>query len=222
LPEADGLTRKRQASTLDTLAAVPVVGRRSQPQEAPVSTTAPTPSSSSAPNVPSSVAAPPRRRPLAITVLAGFSLLLGIVTGIPQLYYVLFAINPGIFPIGPHANPLGAVWYWYILNGDNTYRTVDPGVLAGAIEDAFLLGPLYLATGIGLLRLRRWVIPVGLLCGGMIFYAILGFFLSDLFAGLPTVTNSASYWISNLPYLLYPLWLVPTLLVRRSLFLRRA
>ena len=34
----------------------------------------------------------------------------------------------------------------------------------------------------------------------------------------PSVTNSASYWISNLPYLLYPIWLIPVLLFRRSLF----
>lgn len=52
----------------------------------------------------------------------------------------------------------------------------------------------------------------------MIFYAIMGFFLGDIFAGLNTVTNAVSYWLSNLPYLIYPLWLVPTLLVRRKLF----
>lgn len=160
-------------------------------------------------------------RPLAITILAGFSLLLGIVTAIPQLYYVLFAINQQVFPIGPNAsNPLGQVWYWYILNGDNTYRHVNPGVLAGAVEDAFLLGPLYLATGIGLLRRGAWVVPVGLMTGAMIFYAILQFFLGDIFAGLPTVTNSVSYWATNLPYLLYPLWLIPTLLARRAIFTR--
>jgi hypothetical protein len=160
-------------------------------------------------------------RPLAITILAGFSLLLGIVTAIPQLYYVLFAINQQVFPIGPNAsNPLGQVWYWYILNGDNTYRHVNPGVLAGAVEDAFLLGPLYLATGIGLLRRGAWVVPVGLMTGAMIFYAILQFFLGDIFAGLPTVTNGVSYWVTNLPYLLYPLWLIPTLLARRAIFTR--
>lgn len=168
-----------------------------------------------------SATSPAPRRPLAITILAGFSLLLGVVTGIPQLYYVLYAANPSVFPIGPHTNPLGAVWFWYILNGDNTYHRIDPGVLAGAVEDAFLLGPLYLATGIGLLGLRRWVIPVGLLCGGMILYAIIGFFLGDIFAGLKTVTNSASFWLTNLPYLAYPLWLIPTLLLRRSIFKSR-
>ena len=52
----------------------------------------------------------------------------------------------------------------------------------------------------------------------MIFYAIVGSFLGDIFAGLPTVTNSISYRVSNLPYLIYPLWLVPVLLFRRSLF----
>jgi hypothetical protein len=152
-------------------------------------------------------------------VLARYSLL-GIVTPIPQLYYVLFAL--GVVDIGPHSNPLGQVWFWYILNGDNSYRHVDPGTLAGAVEDAFLLGPLYLATGVGLWLRRAWVIPVGLMTGAMIFYAIVGFFLGDIFAGLPSVTNGVSYWASNLPYLIYPLWLVPALLWRRALFARPA
>ena len=159
------------------------------------------------------------RRPLWLSILAGFSLLLGIVTTIPQFYYVLFGLH--LVTIGPSSNPLGQVWYSYILNGDNSYLKVDPGTLAGAVEDAFLLGPLYIATGVGLWLRRAWVIPVGLITGAMIFYAIISFFLGDIFAGLPSVTNDISYWASNLPYLLYPLWLVPVLLFRRSLFARK-
>ncbi len=159
------------------------------------------------------------RRLLWLAILACFSLLLGIVTAIPQFYYVLFALH--LVTIGPNSNLLGQVWYSYILNGDNSYQKVDPGILAGAVEDAFLLGPLYLATGIGLWLRRPWVIPVGLITGAMIFYAIVGFFLGDIFAGLPSVTNDVSYWVSNLPYLLYPLWLVPVLLFRYSLFIRK-
>lgn len=156
------------------------------------------------------------RRPLWLMILAGFSLLLGIITAIPQGYYVLFALH--LVTIGPNSNPLGQVWFWYILNGDNSYQHVDSGILAGAVEDAFLLGPLYFATGIGLLLRRAWVIPVGLMTGAMIFYAILQFFLGDIFSGLTTVTNGLSYWATNLPYLAYPLWLIPTLLLRRTLF----
>lgn len=160
------------------------------------------------------------RRPVWLTILAGFSLLLGIVTTIPQFYYVLFALH--LVTIGPNSNLLGQVWYSYILNGDNSYLKVDPGILAGAVEDAFLLGPLYIVTGIGLWQRRSWVIPAGLITGAMIFYAIVGFFLGDIFAGLPSVTNDVSYWASNLPYLVYPLWLVPVLLFRRSLFVEKA
>jgi hypothetical protein len=54
----------------------------------------------------------------------------------------------------------------------------------------------------------------------MIFYAIIGFFLGDIFGGLSSVTNNVSYWASNLPYLIYPLWLVPVLLFPRSLFVK--
>lgn len=70
------------------------------------------------------------------------------------------------------------------------------------------------------MRRSPWVVYVGLITGAMIFYAIVGFFLGDIFAGLPSVTNSISYWASNLPYLIYPLWLVPTLLARREMFRR--
>jgi hypothetical protein len=42
---------------------------------------------------------------------------------------VLFAM--GLVGIGPHTNALGEIWYAYILNS-NTYRKVDPGVLASA------------------------------------------------------------------------------------------
>ncbi len=127
----------------------------------------------------SSTAPAAGQRPLAITILAIYSLILAVITIIPQLYYVLYAINPHVFPIGPNANPLGAIWYNYILNGQQGgYLHVDPGTLAGAIEDAFMLGPLYLTTGIGLLNLSKWVYPVGLISGAMIFYANLYFLLS--------------------------------------------
>ncbi len=146
--------------------------------------------------------------------LAIYSFLLAFITAIPQFYYVLFALH--LAAIGPNTTPLGEVWYWYILSGDNSYRHVDPGILAGAVEDAFLLGPLYFATGLGLWRNSRWVFPVGLITGAMILYAIIGFFLGDIFAGLNTVTNGASYWATNLPYLVYPLLLLATLLFRRN------
>lgn len=148
--------------------------------------------------------------------LAIYSFILAVITAIPQFYYVLFALH--VVTIGPNTNPLGEVWYWYILSGDNSYRHVDPGILAGAIEDAFLLGPLYFATGLGLARHRGWVYPVGLITGAMILYAIIGFFLGDIFAGLNTVTNGVSYWASNLPYLIYPILLIATLLVARKRF----
>lgn len=148
--------------------------------------------------------------------LAVYSFILAVITAIPQFYYVLFGLH--LVAIGPNTNPLGEVWYWYILSGDSSYRHVDPGILAGAVEDAFLLGPLYFATGLGLARNSRWVYPVGLITGAMILYAIIGFFLGDIFAGLNTVTNGVSYWASNLPYLVYPILLIATLIASRRRF----
>ena len=154
------------------------------------------------------------RRPLAITLLAVYSLLLGIVTFIPQLYYVLFAINRNLFPIGPDANPLGALWFNYILGGhQGGYLSVDAGTLAGALEDVFLLGPLYLATGVGLLRRSAWVRVAGLLTGAMGLYSILYFLLSGVI-GQHDSTDIITTVLSTMPYLAYDLWLLATVLFR--------
>jgi hypothetical protein len=156
------------------------------------------------------------RRPLALTILAAYSLLLGVVTFIPQLYYVLFALNRSVFPIGPGANPLGALWFNYILGGhQGGYLSVDPGTLAGALEDVFLLGPLYLATGLGLLRQSRWARVVGLLTGAMGLYSILYFLLSGVI-GQHDSTDLVATVLSTLPYLAYDLWLLATVLFRAS------
>lgn len=161
----------------------------------------------------------PGRRPLWLSILAVYSGLLGVITFIPQLYYVLFALQPQLFPIGPKANPLGQIWYSYILGGhQGGYLQVDPGTLAGAIEDAFMLGPLYIVTGFGLWLRRAWVVPVGLITGAMIFYANLYFLLSGLLNPHAGLADTVTTVVSGLPYLIYPLWLVPTLLLRRSIF----
>ncbi len=158
------------------------------------------------------------RRPLAITLLAAYSLLLGVVTFVPQLYYVLFAINRDVFPIGPNANVVGALWYNYILGGhQGGYLTVDPGTLAGALEDVCFLGPLYLASGIGLLRLARWMRAIGLITGAMGLYSIVYFLLSGVI-GQHDSADLVTTVVSTLPYLAYDIWLLVTVLARPSPF----
>src|SRR5262249_26598152 len=99
------------------------------------------------------------------------------------------------------------------------HAQLDARMPAGAIEDAFMLGPLYLVTGIGLLRRRSWVVPVGLVTGAMIFYADLYFIFSGTLAQHTADTTSiVPTLLSAIPYLAYPLWLVPTLLLRRAQF----
>ncbi len=161
------------------------------------------------------------RFPVWITGLAAYSIALGLITFIPQLYYVVYALQPHLFPIGPNTNPLGEVWFSYILHGhQGGYLEVDAGTLAGAIEDTFLMGPLYIVTGMGLLRRSSWVVPVGIATGSMIFYAILFFFLSGIFGKHADPASIETVVASTVPYLIYPLWLIPTLLVRRALFVR--
>jgi hypothetical protein len=158
------------------------------------------------------------RRPIWLAALAVFSLLLGLITTISQFYYVLFAL--GLVTIGPHSNFLGYIWYSYVLNGQQGgyLPGADSGIFASALEDAFMLGPLYITTSVGLWLRRSWVIPVGLMTGATIFYADLFFFLSSVLGSPPTLTGLITDVASALPYMAYPLWLIPTLLLRRSLF----
>lgn len=158
----------------------------------------------------------PVRRSLSILVLTVFSFVLAIITGIPQCYYVLSALR--LVHIGPDSDPLGQIWYWYILNGEAGYDKIDPGLLAGAVLDSLVLVPLYFTTGLGLARRRTWAVPVGLITGAMIFYAILYFFLNDIFGGLNSVTDALVYWSTSILYLIYPIWLVLTLLRQRDQF----
>jgi hypothetical protein len=173
--------------------------------------------------VPDTQTQPPEQpaSPRWLVVLAGLSFLLFLITGPEQLYYVLYGINPQVFGIGPHTNFFGELWYAYVLQGDSSYTRLDAGLLTGAIEDAFMLAPLYLITGIGLLRRAAWVVPVGLVTAGMIWYAILYFILTSTLSGLGTVTNALTFWIPLVPYVAYPLWLTWTLIFRKNLFSRR-
>jgi hypothetical protein len=158
------------------------------------------------------------KRPTWLTVLAGLSFLLFVITGPEQFYYVLYGINSQVFGIGPHSNFFGELWYNYVLQGDNSYTHIDSGLLTGAVEDAFMLAPLYLAVGIGLLRRSAWVVPVGLLTAGMIWYAILYFIFTSVFSGLGSVTNQITFWVPLIPYVAYPVWLAWTLIFRKRLF----
>jgi emopamil binding protein len=161
---------------------------------------------------------PTARRPIWLYILAVYSLLLGVVTGIPQLYYVLYGLH--LVDIGPHTNLLGQVWYWFNFNGESGYIAPDPGFWAGAVLDGLVLGPLYIAASIGLWQRRQWVIPVGLCAASLLFYGVMLLILSDLYSHLHAVTNGLSYWLSNIPYLIYPFWMLYTLTARRKLFTR--
>jgi hypothetical protein len=166
----------------------------------------------------SAPAANQTQRPFWITILAGVAFLLFVITGPEQFYYVLYGINPHVFGIGPHTNFFGELWYSYVLSGDSSYTHLDPGLLTGAIEDAFMLAPLYLATGIGLLLRSPWVVPVGLLTAGMVWYAILYFILTTVFSDQGQITNAFTFWVPLIPYVAYPIWLAWAVIFRRSLF----
>src|SRR5579883_2550669 len=78
-----------------------------------------------------------RNRPIWLGILAVLYMLLGIVTAIPQFYYVLYYAN--LVTASPHANLLGQIWYWYATNVDTGALSRDSGTMAGALEDAFML-----------------------------------------------------------------------------------
>ncbi len=155
-----------------------------------------------------------------LVALAILSFTLALITGPEQFYYVLFAINPHLFGIGPNTNFFGELWYAYVLNGDNSYTHFDAGLFTGAVEDAFMLAPCYFTCGIGLLRRSRWVVPLGLFTAGMIWYAIVYFIVGDLASGLGSVTNEVSFWAPLTLYVGYPIWMIIVLVARRKQFTR--
>jgi len=142
--------------------------------------------------------------PRWVVALAAFSLLLAVVTGVSQLYWVLFALDPETFRIGTDTNWIGVAWEGHVRAGDAAYGRPDAALLAGALLDGLVLGPLYAATGVGLLRRRAWVVPVGLLTAGMLLYGVLAYLLRVLLGGAPTVTDLGLVLAGNLPYLGYP------------------
>jgi hypothetical protein len=162
------------------------------------------------------------RRPFWLSALIGYSLFLGIVTDFPQLYYLLVALQPHTFPTCPDARFLGQVWYSYILKmRQGRYLPADSGTFASAHEDTFMLGPLYTVTGMGRCLRRSWVVPIWIMTGAMIFCAVLYVFLCSVLVHQLSVAEFWADVASTVPYLAYPLWLIPVLLVRRSLFVRR-
>lgn len=162
------------------------------------------------------------RRPFWLSALIGYSLFLGIVTVFPQLYYLLFALQSHTFPTCPHARFLGQVWYSYILKmRQGRYLPADSGTFASAHEDTFMLGPLYTVTGMGLWLRRSWVIPIRIMTGAIIVCAVLYVFLRSVLVHQLSVADFWTDVASTVLYLVYPLWLIPVLFVRRSPLVRR-
>ncbi len=53
---------------------------------------------------------------------------------------------------------------------------------------------------------------------GHLFYAQLYFLLSYTLDHLRTVSDLVSFWLTLLPYMIYPVWLLVTLLTRPAFF----
>ena len=156
------------------------------------------------------------KRPIWLSILAILYLVLGIVTAIPQLYYVFLYAH--LVTASPHANLLGQIWYWYGTSVDTGALSRDSGTMAGALEDAFFLGPLYIASGIGLWGRQAWVRAVGFITAGGGFYAILYFVLTYTLDNATSVKDVLFFWVTVLPYMALPVWLAAALLTRKSLF----
>ena len=142
------------------------------------------------------------KRPIWLAILAVLYVLLGVVTAIPQLYYIFYYAN--LVAASPHANLLGQIWYWYGTHVDTGALSKDSGTMAGALLDAFFLGPLYLASGIGLWGRRPWVRQVGLLTAGGALYAILYFIFTYTLDHLHSVTDLLTFWAVSYTHLTLP------------------
>jgi hypothetical protein len=144
------------------------------------------------------VTVPLNRRPMDLAFIAFFS--------VSVLYGFLFSLPEGIGgPVAPDSPwpPLRALHDWAVAE-EPAHLAPPPNLIAACLFDGFFQAPALLFIIAGLVRLRSWLRPLGLLYAGagttnMFFYFI------ETFLGPHSPPNVAYYLVFNLPWLLAPM-----------------
>lgn len=141
---------------------------------------------------------PIHKRPFDLMLIAFFS--------ISVLYGFLFSLPEGIgVPVSPDSPwpPLRALHDWAVVE-EPAHLNPPPNLIAACLFDGFFQAPTLLAIIFGLIRLEKWLRPVGLVYAGaattnMFFYFV------QTFLGPHPPANTAYYLAFNLPWLIAPM-----------------
>jgi len=151
---------------------------------------------------------PIHRRPLDL-LFAGFF-------GVSVLYGLLFSLPEGLgVPVAADSPwpPLRALHAWAVAE-EPAHLDPPPNLMAACLFDGFFQAPALLFVIVGLVRLRPWLGPLGLVYAGAAVTNMF-FYFTQTFLGPHPPPNTAYYLAFNLPWLIAPAALgIRVLLVR--------
>jgi hypothetical protein len=98
--------------------------------------------------------------------------------------------------------PLRALYDWAVAE-EAAHLDPPPNLIAACLFDGFFQAPVLLFVMIGLIRLRAWLRPLGLLYAGAATTNMF-FYFTQTFLGPHPPPNVAYYLAFNLPWLIAP------------------
>ena len=137
------------------------------------------------------------RRPLDLLFVAFFA------TSIA--YGFLFSLPEGLgVPVAPDSPwpPLRALHSWAVAE-EPAHLDPPPNLVAACLFDGLFQAPVLLFIVVGLIRLRPWVRPLGLVYAGAGTTNML-FYFTQTFLGDHPPPNMAYYLVFNLPWAIAP------------------
>lgn len=150
------------------------------------------------------------RRPLDLFLVVFFS--------ISVVYGFLFSLPEGLgVPVSADSPwpPLRALHEWAVAE-EPAHLDPPPNLIAATLFDGFFQAPALLFVMIGLVRLRPWLRPLGLVYAGAAVTNMFFYFVQT-FLGPHPPPNTAYYLVFNLPWMIAPAVLGVRVLLGRDL-----
>ena len=150
------------------------------------------------------------RRPFDLLLITFFS--------VSVLYGFLFSLPEGIgVPVSADSPwpALRTLHEWAVAE-EPAHLDPPPNLIAACLFDGFFQAPVLLFVMIGLLRLRPWLRPLGLVYAGAATTNMF-FYFTQTFLGPHPPPNTAYYLLFNLPWLIAPMALGLLVFFRKDL-----
>jgi hypothetical protein len=150
------------------------------------------------------------RRPLDLVLICFFvvSILYGFLFSLPE------GLGVSVSPDSPWP-PLRALHGWAVAE-EPAHLNPPPNLIAACLFDGFFQAPVLLFVVFGLVRLRPWLEPLGLIYAGAATTNMF-FYFTQTFLGPHPPPNTAYYLAFNLPWLIAPLVLGARVIWRKDL-----